>query len=167
MVLHVHKQIPLFGLEELYCTSCAVELWIASLRLQVASSHILARKSAFRAWMISGHVLEKGNLFPSKYTKHPRKSLLEMMTSWNTPMYVVTRKVLVRLQLRNLLQVETCSIYARNVNFEELNFGPHKNDYTTDHHHRPGTSVWVTTLPLPGQIMWNSTFPDNRPSSCS
>jgi hypothetical protein len=47
-------------------------------------------------------------------------------------MYFVTRKVLVRLQLRNLLQAETCSIYARNFNFEELNFGPHKNDYRAD-----------------------------------
>jgi hypothetical protein len=36
-----------------------------------------------------------------------------------------------------------------------------------DHRHWPGTSVWVTSLPLPGHIMWNSTFPDNRPSSCS
>jgi hypothetical protein len=44
-------------------------------------------------------------------------------------MCVVTRKVIVRLQLRNRLQVETCSLYTRNVNFDELNFGPHKNDY--------------------------------------
>jgi hypothetical protein len=32
----------------------------------------------------------------------------------------------------------------------------------TDHHHRPGTSVWVTTLPLPGQIMRNPTFSNDR-----
>jgi hypothetical protein len=73
--------------------------------------------------------IREGELLTSKYTKLPCKLLLEMMTSWNKPMYFVTRKVLVRLQLRNLLQVETCSIYARNVNFEKLNFGPHKNDY--------------------------------------
>jgi hypothetical protein len=38
---------------------------------------------------------------------------------------------------------------------------------STDYHHRPGTPVWVITLPLPGQTMWNSTFPDNHLSSCS
>jgi hypothetical protein len=36
-----------------------------------------------------------------------------------------------------------------------------------DHHHRPGTSVWVRTLPLPGQIMWYLTFAHNRSSPCS
>jgi hypothetical protein len=38
---------------------------------------------------------------------------------------------------------------------------------SADHHHRPGTSGWVATLWLPGQIVWNSTFPDNRPPSRS
>jgi hypothetical protein len=36
-----------------------------------------------------------------------------------------------------------------------------------DHQHRPETSVSVTTRPLPGQIVWNSTFLDNRPLSHS
>jgi hypothetical protein len=36
-----------------------------------------------------------------------------------------------------------------------------------DHHHRPGTSVWVTILPLSCEIVWNWTFPDNRPPSRS
>jgi hypothetical protein len=83
------NNIPLFGLREQYCTSCAVELWIASLcyvdyyypfvwDLDLSSSMLslsetngvstlsasvtlLTRKSAFRAWVISGHVLEKVN----------------------------------------------------------------------------------------------------------
>jgi hypothetical protein len=100
-------------------------------RFRVYVVTLLTRKSALSAWVFPVTSRE-GELLTSKYTKHPRKSLLEMMTSWNTPMYVITRQVLVRLQLRNLLQVETCSIYARNFNFEELNFGPHKNDYTYD-----------------------------------
>jgi hypothetical protein len=45
-------------------------------------------------------------------------------------MCVVTKKFIERMQLRNHLQVETCSMYTLNVNFEKLNFGPHKNDYT-------------------------------------
>jgi hypothetical protein len=32
-----------------------------------------------------------------------------------------------------------------------------------DRHHRPGTSVRVTTLSFPVQNVWNSAFPDNRP----
>jgi hypothetical protein len=37
----------------------------------------------------------------------------------------------------------------------------------SNNHHRPGTPVWVTTLPLPGQIVRNSTFQDNRLTSRS
>jgi hypothetical protein len=36
------------------------------------------------------------------------------------------------MQCRNRLQVETCLIYAHNVNFEKLNFDPLKNDYRCD-----------------------------------
>jgi hypothetical protein len=36
----------------------------------------------------------------------------------------------------------------------------------SNHHHPPRTSVLVTTVPLPGQIVRNLTFQDNRlPSS--
>jgi hypothetical protein len=37
----------------------------------------------------------------------------------------------------------------------------------TDHHHRPGTSVSVTALPLPGQTLWHPPYPDDRLSSLS
>jgi hypothetical protein len=37
-----------------------------------------------------------------------------------------------------------------------------------DHHHGPGMSVWITTLPLPDQIMWHLTFADlwNASTGC-
>jgi hypothetical protein len=41
-------------------------------------------------------------------------------------MCVVTRKCNCVIAL----QVETCSMYTLNVNFEKLNFGPRKNDYS-------------------------------------
>jgi hypothetical protein len=47
-------------------------------------------------------------------------------------MGVGTMKFLEGMQLRNRLQVETCSMYTLNVNFEKLNFGPRKNDYSME-----------------------------------
>jgi hypothetical protein len=80
------------------------------------------------AWVISGHVLEKVNnsckSIPSTHANTPFQRI-----SWNTPKCFVTRKFLEGMQLRIRVQVETCSMYALNVNFEKLNFGPRKNDY--------------------------------------
>jgi hypothetical protein len=35
---------------------------------------------------------------------------------------------------------------------------------SADHHHRPRTSVRVSTFSLPGQAMWHPTLTDNSPS---
>jgi hypothetical protein len=78
---------------------------------------------------VSGHVLEKVNLFVAKYTKHPRKYTVSKDDLIDTPLGVGSSRFLEGMQLRNRLQVETCLIFARNVNFEKLNFDPCKNDY--------------------------------------
>jgi hypothetical protein len=42
---------------------------------------------------------------------------------------------------------------------------PHR--LPADRHHRPRTSFGVATVSLPGQTVWNTAVPDNRPTSCS
>jgi hypothetical protein len=82
------------------------------------------------AWVISGHVLEKGNYSCGSIPSTHANTLFQRMISWNTPKRFVTRNFIEEMQLRNRLQVDTCSMYTLNVNFEKLNFGPRKNDYS-------------------------------------